>query len=84
VLTAVVTRGLALEVRFVAAEDEGGELMSFEESQDFCRTCRGFWERGKDLVVSLAQQPHLFVELRPHLLVGFDPVLQIERHQSHR
>lgn len=35
-LTAVVTRGLALEVRFVAAEEEGGELMSFEESQDFC------------------------------------------------
>jgi F0F1-type ATP synthase membrane subunit b/b' len=36
VLTAVVTRGLAIEVRFVAAEEEGGELMSFEESQDFC------------------------------------------------
>lgn len=35
-LTAVVTRGLAIEVKFVAAEDEGGELMSFEESQDFC------------------------------------------------
>jgi F-type H+-transporting ATPase subunit b len=39
VLTAVVTRGLALEVRFVAAEEgeeHGGELMSFAESQDFC------------------------------------------------
>jgi F-type H+-transporting ATPase subunit b len=40
VLTAVVTRGLAIEVRFVAAE-EGGEhgseeMMSFEESKDFC------------------------------------------------
>ena len=35
-LTAVVTRGLAIEVKFVAAEEEGGELMSFEESQDFC------------------------------------------------
>ncbi len=36
-LTAVVTRGLAVEVRFVAAEEEdGAELMSFEESQDFC------------------------------------------------
>ena len=38
-LTAVVTRGLAIEVKFVAAEegdDHGGELMSFEESQDFC------------------------------------------------
>ncbi len=38
-LTAVVTRGLAIEVRFVAAEegdDQGGELMSFGESQDFC------------------------------------------------
>jgi F-type H+-transporting ATPase subunit b len=36
VLTAVVTRGLAIEVEFVAADEEGGELMSFEESQDFC------------------------------------------------
>jgi len=40
VLTAVVTRGPALDVRFVAAEEEGddhgGELMSFEESKDFC------------------------------------------------
>jgi len=39
VLTAVVTRGLALEVRFVAAEEgdeHGGEKMSFEESKDFC------------------------------------------------
>ncbi len=35
-LTAVVTRGPAIEVRFVAADEEGGELMSFEESQDFC------------------------------------------------
>lgn len=38
-LTAVVTRGLAIEVKFVAAEegdDHGGELMSFEESKDFC------------------------------------------------
>ncbi len=39
-LTAVVTRGLAIDVRFVAAEEEGdehgGELMSFEESKDFC------------------------------------------------
>lgn len=38
-LTAVVTRGLAIEVRFVAAEDgdeHGGEMMSFEESKDFC------------------------------------------------
>lgn len=38
-LTAVVTRGLAIDVRFVAAEegdDHGGELMSFEESKDFC------------------------------------------------
>lgn len=37
-LTAVVTRGLAIDVKFVAAEegDEGGEMMSFEESQDFC------------------------------------------------
>jgi len=36
VLTAVVTRGPTLEVRFVAAEEGEGELMSFEESQDFC------------------------------------------------
>jgi F-type H+-transporting ATPase subunit b len=39
VLTAVVTRGLAVDVKFVAAEegdDHGGELMSFEESKDFC------------------------------------------------
>jgi F-type H+-transporting ATPase subunit b len=40
VLTAVVTRGTALEVRFVAADEEGddhgGELMSYEESKDFC------------------------------------------------
>ncbi len=38
-LTAVVTRGLALELRFVAAEESdetGGERMSFEESKDFC------------------------------------------------
>lgn len=38
-LTAVVTRGLAIEVEFVAAEegdDHGGELMSYEESKDFC------------------------------------------------
>ena len=35
-LTAVVMRGPALEVRFVAAEEGEGELMSFEESQDFC------------------------------------------------
>lgn len=38
-LTAVVTRGLALEVRFVAAEEgdeNGGERMSFEESKEFC------------------------------------------------
>ena len=38
-LTAVVTRGLAVDVKFVAAEegdDHGGELMSFEESKDFC------------------------------------------------
>lgn len=38
-LTAVVTRGAAIEVRFVAAEDgedHGGELMSYEESKDFC------------------------------------------------
>ena len=37
-LTAVVTRGPAVEVRFVAAEggDEKSEKMSFEESQDFC------------------------------------------------
>ena len=36
-LTAVVTRGLALDVRFVAADEgDGGELMSFEESKDFC------------------------------------------------
>jgi F-type H+-transporting ATPase subunit b len=39
VLTAVVTRGFAIDVRFVAAEegdDHGAELMSFEESKDFC------------------------------------------------
>lgn len=37
-LTAVVTRGLAVQVEFVAAEggDEKSEKMSFEESQDFC------------------------------------------------
>lgn len=38
-LTAVVTRGLAIEVTFVAVEEgdeHEGELMSFEESQDFC------------------------------------------------
>ncbi len=38
-LTAVVTRGLAVEVRFVAAEEgdeHGAEMMSFEESKDFC------------------------------------------------
>lgn len=38
-LTAVVSRGTAIEVRFVAAEegeDHGGELMSYEESKDFC------------------------------------------------
>ena len=36
-LTAVVTKGLAIDVRFVAADEgDGGELMSFEESQDFC------------------------------------------------
>lgn len=35
-LTAVVTRGPTLEVTFVAAEEGEGELMSFEESQDFC------------------------------------------------
>lgn len=39
-LTAVVTRGLAIEVQFVAADEEdgdhGSEKMSFEESQDFC------------------------------------------------
>lgn len=36
-LTAVVTRGTALEIKFVAAEEgHGGELMSFEESQEFC------------------------------------------------
>lgn len=37
-LTAVVTRGLAIEVEFVAAEDgdEPGEMMSYEESKDFC------------------------------------------------
>lgn len=38
-LTAVVTRGTAIEVQFVAVEDgedHGGELMSYEESQDFC------------------------------------------------
>lgn len=36
-LTAVVTRGAAIEVQFVAV-DEGDEkeIMSFEESQDFC------------------------------------------------
>jgi F-type H+-transporting ATPase subunit b len=39
VLTAVVTRGLAIELKFVAAEegdDHAGEMMSYEESQDFC------------------------------------------------
>lgn len=37
-LTAVVTRGLAIELKFVAAEDgdDGDEMMSYEESQDFC------------------------------------------------
>lgn len=38
-LTAVVTRGLAVDVRFVTVEEDGehgGEKMSFEESQDFC------------------------------------------------
>ena len=38
-LTAVVTRGTAIEVRFVSVEegeDQGGELMSYEESKDFC------------------------------------------------
>ena len=38
-LTAVVTRGLAVELKFVAAEegdDHGGEMMSYEESKDFC------------------------------------------------
>jgi F-type H+-transporting ATPase subunit b len=39
VLTAVVTRGLDIELTFVAAEEgdeHGGELMSYAESQDFC------------------------------------------------
>jgi F-type H+-transporting ATPase subunit b len=36
VLTAVVTRGLALEVRFVSAEAGEAELMPYEESLDFC------------------------------------------------
>jgi F-type H+-transporting ATPase subunit b len=38
VLTAVVTRGYAVDVHFVTAEegDHGGELMSFEESKEFC------------------------------------------------
>lgn len=39
-LTAVVTRGTqVIEVRFVAAEEEGdhgAEMMSFEQSKDFC------------------------------------------------
>ncbi len=38
-LIAVVSRGLAIEVGFVAAEegdDHEGDMMSFEESQDFC------------------------------------------------
>ena len=39
-LTAVVTRGLNVELKFVAVEEEdgdhGGELMSYEESQEFC------------------------------------------------
>ncbi len=38
-LTAVVTRGLAVEVTFVAAEEgdeHSGEKMSYEESKDFC------------------------------------------------
>ncbi len=39
-LTAVVTRGLDLQVHFIAAEEgeeeHGSEKMSFEESQDFC------------------------------------------------
>jgi len=38
VLTAVVTRGLAIEVNFVAVEEDGdgAEKMTFEESQEFC------------------------------------------------
>jgi F-type H+-transporting ATPase subunit b len=39
VLTAVVTRGLAVDVKFVAAEegdDHDAEMMSYEESKDFC------------------------------------------------
>ena len=37
-LTAVVTRGFAIDVHFVTAEegDHEGELMSFEESKEFC------------------------------------------------
>ena len=38
-LTAVVTRGLAVDVKFVAADEgdeHGAELMSYEESKDFC------------------------------------------------
>ena len=35
-LTAVVTKGLAIEVQFVAAEEGEGEGITFEESQDFC------------------------------------------------
>lgn len=37
-LTAVVTRGLAIHIEFVAEEGEehGGEKMSYEESKDFC------------------------------------------------
>ena len=42
-LTAVVTRGLAVDVRFVTAEEgdehgdeHGAEKMSYEESKDFC------------------------------------------------
>ena len=38
-LTAVVTRGIAIEVQFVAAEEgdeHGAEMMTFEESKDFC------------------------------------------------
>lgn len=57
-LTAVVTRGLAIEVRFVAAEEGEGELMSYEESLDFCE----FPYETEDVYLAEAEAAHPCLE----------------------
>jgi hypothetical protein len=62
--------------------------MSGEQLKHFRRTSKRFGQDGKNVVMLFSQQTFFLDQLASEMLIGFDPVLEVEhlqtRHETKR